>query len=156
MDRQVKNANKLHRELSARLLSMIAIGGAIGTGIFLASGNAIHMAGPGGTMLAYIITGTMVYFLMTSLGEMAAFMPTTGSFYVYASQFVDPALGFAFGLEFLFYLSFSFFFPLFCCSLGIFFFLFWFLWWCQKIPPPPFCTQNYTNNPPEGQPKSRG
>src|SRR3990167_6939677 len=97
MDRQVKNANKLHRELSARLLSMIAIGGAIGTGIFLASGNAIHMAGPGGTMLAYIITGTMVYFLMTSLGEMAAFMPTTGSFYVYASQFVDPALGYALG-----------------------------------------------------------
>lgn len=88
---------KLHRKLNSRLINMIAIGGSIGTGIFLASGNAIHTAGPGGTMLAYLIVGLMVYFLMTSLGEMAAFMPSTGSFYVYANNFVDPALGYALG-----------------------------------------------------------
>lgn len=88
---------KLHRKLNARLINMIAIGGSIGTGIFLASGNAIHTAGPGGTMLAYFIVGIMVYFLMTSLGEMAAYMPTTGSFYLYANNFVDPALGYALG-----------------------------------------------------------
>jgi lysine-specific permease len=88
---------KLHRTISARMLNMIAIGGSIGTGIFLASGNAISMAGPGGTMAAFLITGIMVYFLMTSLGEMAAFMPSTGSFYMYASRFVDPALGYALG-----------------------------------------------------------
>src|SRR3990167_3395502 len=88
---------RLHRALNTRLLSMIAIGGSIGTGIFLASGNAIHNAGAGGTILAYLITGFMVYFLITSLGEMASFMPTTGSFYVYAAQFVDPALGYALG-----------------------------------------------------------
>lgn len=87
----------LHRRLNSRLLNMIAIGGSIGTGIFLASGNAIYMAGPGGTILAYLITGIMVYFLMTSLGEMAAYMPTTGSFYLYAAKFVDPALGYALG-----------------------------------------------------------
>lgn len=87
----------LHRKLSTRLLNMIAIGGSIGTGIFLASGNAISIAGPGGTMLAYLVTGVMVYFLMTSLGEMAAFMPSTGSFYIYAEKFVDPALGYALG-----------------------------------------------------------
>lgn len=87
----------LHRNLNARILNMIAIGGSIGTGIFLASGNAIYSAGPGGTMLAYLITGVMVYFLMTSLGEMAAFMPSTGSFYIYAARFVDPALGYALG-----------------------------------------------------------
>lgn len=87
----------LPRKLSPRLLNMIAIGGSIGTGIFLASGNAIYMSGPGGTMLAYLITGIMVYFLMTSLGEMASFMPSTGSFYIYASRFVDPALGYALG-----------------------------------------------------------
>jgi len=87
----------LHRKLNARLLNMIAIGGSIGTGIFLASGSAVHSAGPGGTLLAYFITGAMVYFLMTSLGEMAAYMPSTGSFYVYASRFVDPALGYALG-----------------------------------------------------------
>jgi lysine-specific permease len=87
----------LKRNLSTRMLNMIAIGGSIGTGIFLASGNAIYMAGPGGTMIAFLITGIMVYFLMTSLGEMAAFMPSTGSFYEYAARFVDPALGYALG-----------------------------------------------------------
>jgi len=87
----------LHRKLNARTLSMITIGGSVGTGIFLASGNAIHLAGPGGTMLAYIVTGVMAYFLMTSLCEMAAFMPSTGSFYIYATKFVDPALGYALG-----------------------------------------------------------
>ena len=88
---------KLHRRLNARLINMIAIGGSIGTGIFVASGKAIHMAGPGGTMVAYLVVGLMVYFLMTSLGEMAAFMPTTGSFYLYANNFVDPAFGYALG-----------------------------------------------------------
>lgn len=92
-----ESIDTLHRRLSPRILNMIAIGGSIGTGIFLASGNAIYLAGPGGTLLAYLITGLMVYFLMTSLGEMAAFMPSTGSFYIYASKFVDPALGYALG-----------------------------------------------------------
>jgi len=87
----------LKRNLTPRMLNMIAIGGAIGTGIFLASGNAIATAGPGGTLTAYALMGLMVYFLMTSLGEMSAFMPSTGSFYVYASRFVDPALGYALG-----------------------------------------------------------
>ncbi len=87
----------LQRKLDSRLLNMIAIGGAIGTGIFLASGTAISLSGPGGTLLAYLVVGLMVYFLMTSLGEMAAFMPTAGSFYIYASRFVDPALGYALG-----------------------------------------------------------
>lgn len=85
----------LPRRLDARLLNMVTLGGAIGTGIFLASGNAISLAGPGGALLAYLITGVMVYFVMSSLGEMAAYMPHTGSFYTYASQFVDPAFGVA-------------------------------------------------------------
>lgn len=87
----------LHRKLNARILGMITLGGSIGTGIFLASGNALSLAGPGGTLLAYLIMGIIVYFLMTGLGEMAAFMPTTGSFYVYASRFFDPSLGYALG-----------------------------------------------------------
>lgn len=88
---------ELQRKLNPRLINMIAIGGSIGTGIFLASGNAIHTAGPAGAMVAYLIIGLMVYFLMTSLGEMAAFIPSTGSFYIYANNFVDPALGYALG-----------------------------------------------------------
>lgn len=87
--------NRLHRRLTARHIAMIAIGGSIGSGIFIASGTAIHMAGPGGTLLAYFVISVMVYFLMNSLGEMSTLIPTTGSFCDYASRFVDPAFGFA-------------------------------------------------------------
>ena len=76
---------------------MIAIGGAIGTGLFVASGSTISSAGAGGSLLAYIIVGAMVYFVMTSLGEMATLLPVSGSFETYATRFVDPALGFALG-----------------------------------------------------------
>jgi lysine-specific permease len=90
-------ANQLQRGLRARHLTMISIGGSIGTGLFLASGASIHSAGPGGALAAYLAISLMVYFLMTSLGEMATFMPVTGSFSTYATKFVDPALGFALG-----------------------------------------------------------
>ncbi|EAC4201442.1 amino acid permease [Listeria monocytogenes] len=93
---------EVRRDLKTRHLSMIAIGGSIGTGLFLASGNAIHTAGPGGALVAYIAIGIMVYFLMTSLGEMATYMPVSGSFSTYASRFVDPAFGFALGWNYWF------------------------------------------------------
>lgn len=93
---------EIRRDLKTRHLSMIAIGGSIGTGLFLASGNAIHTAGPGGALVAYIAIGIMVYFLMTSLGEMATYMPVSGSFSTYATRFVDPAFGFALGWNYWF------------------------------------------------------
>lgn len=93
---------KLKRDLKSRHLTMIAIGGSIGTGLFLSSGAAIHTAGPGGALLAYALVGAMVYFVMTSLGEMAAFMPTSGAFSTYGSKFVDPAFGFAIGWTYWF------------------------------------------------------
>ncbi len=91
------NPPKLHRALKARHLTMIAIGGSIGTGLFVASGASISQAGPGGAMVAYILIGLMVYFLMTSLGEMAAFMPVSGSFATYGAKYVDEGFGFALG-----------------------------------------------------------
>ena len=92
----------VQRRLKARHLSMIAIGGCIGTGLFMASGSAIHSAGPGGALVAYAAIGLMVYFFMTSLGEMATFMPVSGSFSTYATRFVDPSLGFALGWNYWF------------------------------------------------------
>ncbi len=89
--------NKLRRGLKSRHMAMISLGGSIGTGLFLASGGAIHSAGPGGALLAYAIIGIMVYFLVTSLGEMATYMPVSGTFSTYATKFVDPSLGFALG-----------------------------------------------------------
>ena len=70
-----QQAPGLRRELKARHLTMIAIGGSIGTGLFVASGATVSQAGPGGALLSYALIGLMVYFLMTSLGELAAFMP---------------------------------------------------------------------------------
>ncbi|MHA7602141.1 amino acid permease [Alicycliphilus sp. T452] len=91
------SGHHLHRALKARHLSMIAIGGSIGTGLFVASGATISQAGPGGAVLAYMVVGLMVYFLMTSLGEMAAYLPISGSFATYGSRYVDEGFGFALG-----------------------------------------------------------
>ncbi len=92
----------LRRQLTARHLSMIALGGSLGTGIFLTSGSAIYQAGPGGAMLAYLLMGFMVYLIMGSLGEMAAFRPVSGSFCEYASDYVSKPFGFAMGYNYWF------------------------------------------------------
>lgn len=81
---------------------MIAIGGAIGTGLFFASGAAISEAGPGGAMMAYGVMAVAVYCMMQSLGEMATQLPIPGSFEAYAERFVDPSLGFAVGWNYWF------------------------------------------------------
>lgn len=87
----------LKRHLKARHLSMIAIGGSIGTGLFVASGATIAYAGPAGALLSYMIVGVMVYFLMTSLGELSSYLPVSGTFATYGSRYVDDAFGFAIG-----------------------------------------------------------
>ena len=93
----MKNENQVKRNLKQRHITMIALGGTIGTGLFLTSGATISQAGPFGSVLAYIFVGIMVYFVMTSLGEMATYLPTSGSFTDYGARFVDPAFGFALG-----------------------------------------------------------
>lgn len=89
--------NQMDRDLKTRHISMIAIGGSIGTGLFMASGAVINQAGPGGAIIAYALIGIMVYFLMTALGELATFYPVSGSFSAYAYRFIDPAAGFMVG-----------------------------------------------------------
>lgn len=89
--------NGLRRGLKARHIQMIALGGTIGTGLFMASGKAISGAGPGGALCSYAIVGLLVFCVMMSLGEMAAFIPVSGSFAHYARRFVDPSLGFMIG-----------------------------------------------------------
>ncbi|KAF9136667.1 hypothetical protein BGX30_010972 [Mortierella sp. GBA39] len=87
----------LQRNLQARHLTMISLGGTIGTGLFLASGSSIKIAGPGYALIAYGLIGTMVYCFMSSLGEMTTYMPITGSINAYGTRFVDPAFGFMLG-----------------------------------------------------------
>ncbi|KAH8892737.1 arginine permease [Thozetella sp. PMI_491] len=91
------DAPQLQRQLHGRHLQFIAIGGTIGTGLFLGSGTALATAGPVGCLLAFIFVGAILFSVMSSLGEMATFIPIPGCFTAYASRFVDPSLGFAMG-----------------------------------------------------------
>ncbi len=93
----MSETGQLKRKLGARHLNMIAIGGSIGTGLFLASGATIANAGPGGALLAYCLIGIMIYFLMTSLGELATHNPTSGAFFTYGTKYVESGFGFALG-----------------------------------------------------------
>jgi amino acid transporter, AAT family len=88
-------ADRLARKLSARQVQMIAIGGTIGTGLFLGTGKSLATGGPASILIAYIIVGAIVFVTMLSLGEMAAFIPVAGSFCTFAGRFVDDAFGFA-------------------------------------------------------------
>ncbi|KAJ5099270.1 hypothetical protein N7532_006271 [Penicillium argentinense] len=88
---------ELKRKLKSRHLQMIAIGGTIGTGLFISSGTAIVDAGPVGALIAYIFVGTIVYSVMTALGELATYIPIPGSFTTYAARLIHPSLGFSMG-----------------------------------------------------------
>ncbi|KAJ1549484.1 hypothetical protein HK405_001538 [Cladochytrium tenue] len=87
----------VERLLKARHLTMIALGGTIGTGLYLATGSVIQSAGPLGALIAYAIVALMVYGVVTSLGEMATLVPTAGAFGEHTSRYVDGALGFTLG-----------------------------------------------------------
>lgn len=83
----------LHRGLTKRQLTMIGIGGAIGTGLFMGSGIAIGYAGPG-VLLSYLIAATIAVIMMFSLSEMAVAHPTVGSFGTYAELYLNKWSGF--------------------------------------------------------------
>ncbi|KAL0580237.1 amino acid transporter [Marasmius crinis-equi] len=91
----------LHRGLKARQVSMIALGGAVGTGLIIGSGTALQRGGPLGLLLGYAFMGFVCYLVMVALGEMAAFLPHKKGFAGYATRFVDPAMGFALGWNYL-------------------------------------------------------
>ncbi|KAH6959910.1 amino acid permease [Ilyonectria sp. MPI-CAGE-AT-0026] len=76
---------------------MIAIGGAIGTGLVIGTGKALAQTGPGSVLISYTIVGFVVFLVMAALGEMAAWLPISAGFTGYAARFCDPSLGFALG-----------------------------------------------------------
>jgi AAT family amino acid transporter len=89
----IEKGEQLHRGLTSGQLSMIAIGGAIGTGLFLGSSLALRLAGPG-AILSYLIGAFIALLLMGALSEMAVAHPTAGSFGVYAELYVNRWAGF--------------------------------------------------------------
>lgn len=102
MDDMTDPTTRLHRGLKARQVTMIAIGGAIGTGLIIGTGSALASAGPGSILISYSIVGFIVYLVMCALGEMAAWLPLESGFTGYAARFCDPALGFAVGYTYWF------------------------------------------------------
>ncbi|MCX4832570.1 amino acid permease [Streptomyces sp. NBC_01016] len=93
----------LSHGLKQRHLSMIALGGVIGAGLFVGSGTAIAAAGPS-IILAYAISGALVMLVMRMLGEMSAAYPASGSFSVHAERGIGPWAGFTAGWSFWFLL----------------------------------------------------
>ena len=89
----IERERGLRQTLSARRMSMIAIGGAIGTGLFLGSGFAISLAGPA-VLVSYLIGAVIALLLMGCLTEMTVAHPTSGSFGAYAEHYLGPLAGF--------------------------------------------------------------
>ena len=92
------NANSetkaLKRAMSTRHLVMLSLGGAIGTGLFLGSGEVIAQTGPVAAIIAYILGGLIAYMVMLCLGELAVHMPVAGSFGTYAQKYIGPGTGY--------------------------------------------------------------
>jgi gamma-aminobutyrate permease len=95
-------ASGLQAGLKNRHLSMIAIGGVIGAGLFVGSASGIAAAGPG-ILLSYALVGAMVVFVMRMLGEMAAAHPSSGSFSEYADRALGRWAGFSIGWLYWFF-----------------------------------------------------
>lgn len=123
VDEGVEGPDDLHRGMRPRQLSMplflllcyppnflvltsnspdmMAIAGAIGTGLIIGTGTALKF-GPGSLLIGYVLMGFVVYVVMVALGEMGAWLPHKKSFSGYATRFVDPAMGFATGWNYFF------------------------------------------------------
>ncbi|MFD7687865.1 amino acid permease [Streptomyces sp. NPDC059781] len=83
----------LKRDLKSRHIQMIAIGGAIGTGLFYGSGSAVATAGPA-IIITYVVASVAIYFVMRALGEMSVAEPVSGAYISYANRYIHRFAGF--------------------------------------------------------------
>ncbi|KAL2802877.1 amino acid permease/ SLC12A domain-containing protein [Aspergillus granulosus] len=95
--------NGLHRKLENRQIQLIAIGGSIGTALFVSIGEGLNKAGPGSLLLAYSIYSIMLSLVNNCAAEMSTYMPVSGAFIRLAGKWVDEAFGFMAGWNFYFY-----------------------------------------------------
>jgi yeast amino acid transporter len=92
---------ELDRNMKARHIQMIAIGGSSGAGFFVGSGGALRNGGPGSLLIDFLIIGVMIFNTVYALGELAVMFPVSGGFYTYSSRFIDPSWGFAMGWNYV-------------------------------------------------------
>ncbi|ODQ45213.1 hypothetical protein PICMEDRAFT_17703 [Pichia membranifaciens NRRL Y-2026] len=86
---------KVKRGLKQRHVSMIALGGTIGTGLFVGTATPLQLSGPVNTLIAYLFFGALAYSVTQSLGEMATHTPVAGSFCTFNTKYLSKAIGFA-------------------------------------------------------------
>src|SRR6201997_2990730 len=95
-DRLSRERAASHKSLKNRQIQMIALGGAIGTGLFLGAGGRLVKAGPG-LFLVYAVCGVFVFLILRALGELVLHRPSTGSFVSYAREFFGEKAAYAVG-----------------------------------------------------------
>lgn len=97
-----ENTDDLQRHLGNRQIQLIAIGGSIGTALFVSIGGALNKAGPAGMLIAYLVHACFMGLVNNCIAEMTTYMPVTGGFIRLAGKWVDDAFGFAAGWNFFF------------------------------------------------------
>ena len=100
---QPDNADQLQRQLDNRQIQLIAIGGSIGTALFVSIGDALHKGGPGSLLIAFVLQSLVVACVNNSIAEMSVLFPVSGGFIRMAGKWVDDALGFMAGYNFFLY-----------------------------------------------------
>ena len=103
VDQLAENADGLHRRLTNRQIQLIAIGGSIGTALFVSIGGGLAKAGPGSLFIAYTLYSCLLGLVNNSMAEMMVYMPVSGGFIRLAGHWVDDAFGFMAGWNFFIY-----------------------------------------------------
>lgn len=99
----VANVDHLKRHLGNRQIQLIAVGGSIGTALFVSIGSGLMQGGPGSLFLAYTLYSCILGLVNNCMAEMAVYMPISGSFIRFAGKWVDEAFGFMAGWNFFLY-----------------------------------------------------
>ncbi|OQV22772.1 hypothetical protein BV898_03209 [Hypsibius exemplaris] len=81
----------LKQTLKNRHIQMIAIGGVLGSDLFIGTGGLLATGGPASLLLGFILIGTMLFNVVMTLSEMAVLYPIAGSFSIHSARFIDPA-----------------------------------------------------------------
>lgn len=97
------NADQLQRHLGNRQIQLIAVGGTIGTALFVSIGGGLMEGGPGSLFIAFTVYSCLLGLVNNCIAEMVVYMPVSGSFVRMAGKWVDEAFGFMAGWNFFLY-----------------------------------------------------